>query len=119
MEHIEVRAGERVLIARRRFNSIPSVIEFTAEPLDPHNRVAGTVERVGSRWVLGRTTEQYPLETVNRVHKGYWDTFFDIYVTPAIDVLLELPRFSMRRGRLIAVALLVVAIAAVVVSFMR
>jgi hypothetical protein len=109
MREITIPAGQRTLVYRRRFSSIPQEIEFTS------SSAGGTVERVGSRWILGRTHREQPLAVANRVRKGYWDTFFEVFVTPAQPVVVTVPRPRMRGVLLIAaLVVLVVAIAVVI-----
>jgi len=105
---LTIPAGERTRIFRRRFSSLPQTIRFTAVPS------GGTVERVGSRWILGRTRQTSALLPDNEVSKGYWDTFFELYVIPDHDTLVTLARPRLARALLIAsLALVVVAAAAV------
>lgn len=112
MREIAIPAGQRTLVYRRRFSSIPQEIEFTS------SSAGGTVERVGSRWILGRTRSEQPLAAVNRVRKGYWDTFFEVFVTPTqhVEVLVQRPR--MRRFALVLALAVAVALVAVVVAML-
>ena len=111
-----IAAGQRVRIARRNFSSVSTIIEFGAEPIQPGDRVSGTVERLGSRWILGRTHTQTPLLGVNRVHKAFWDTLFDVYVTPDIDVEITTPRSSLRLPVVVIVLAVAVVLTAVAVA---
>jgi hypothetical protein len=115
MRQIIIAAGERTRVFRRSFSSLPQEIEFTAAPRNPGEPVSGTVERVGSRWVLGRTRGKQPLAPHNRVRKGYWDTFFEVFVTPMQPVILTVERPRLRRVLLIAALVVLVAAIAVVV----
>jgi hypothetical protein len=108
-----IDAGRRVRVARRRFNSVPSEFEFTVDPVRLGDRVSGTVERVGSRWILGRTVDRFPLEPVVRIHKGFWDTLFDVYVTPDVDVNVTAHRATLR-SRVLVIGLVAIVIAAAV-----
>jgi len=104
---LAISAGARTRLFRRRFSSLPQTIKFDAD------ESGGVVERVGSRWIMGRTRSTSPLQLHNEVHKGYWDTFFDIYVTPdrPVRVTIDRPRLA-RRLLITSLALVVVAIAA-------
>lgn len=107
---IQIPAGVRTLVFRRRFSSIPQTIRFESDP------AGGTIERVGSKWVLGRTRSTHSLQTSNEISKGYWDTFFEIYVTPDRTTQVTIDRPRMKPLLLIAsLVLVVVAVAAVVV----
>jgi hypothetical protein len=108
---IQIPGGVRTLVFRRRFSSIPQTIRFEADP------AGGTIERIGSKWVLGRTRSTQPLQTSNEISKGYWDTFFEIYVTPDRPVRLTIDRPRMARLLLIASLVLVVVAVAAVVMF--
>ena len=107
---IVIAPGVRTRIFRRRFSSLPQTIRFGAD------RPGGTVERVGSKWILGRTESTSPLQSHNEVRKGYWDTFFEIFVTPEHDTLVTIARPRLARGLLVAsLALVAIAVAAVFV----
>lgn len=78
--------------------------------------VSGAVERVGSRWIFGRTTSIAPLRGFNSVRKGFWDTLFEVYVTSDSPVAVTLTRPALRSRVLVgALALFVVAVAAATV----
>lgn len=111
---MEIPAGRRTRVFRRRFGSLPLTVDLEVESASG-KAVSGTVERVGSRWILGRTRSTRPLEKNVRLSKGYWDTFFDIYVTPdqGVAVIVSRPPMADRRWLLGAAALIVIATAAV------
>jgi hypothetical protein len=105
---ITISAGERTRIFRRRFSSLPQTVQFDAVP------AGGKVERIGWRWILGRNRSATPLESRNVVTKGYWDTFFEIYVTPEHDTVVTIARPRLARRLLIGtLAIAVIAAAAV------
>lgn len=106
---ITIAAGERTRVFRRRFSSLPEEIEFTS------SSAGGTVERVGSRWILGRTHSEQPLAGTNRVQKGYWDTIFEVFVTPAQPVVVTVHRPKLRWFVPILALAVGVAVIAVVV----
>jgi hypothetical protein len=108
-----VAAGERSLIVRRRFSSIPLVFNIDIASVDG-TPPTGTVERVGSRWIFGRTRMLVPLGARNRVEKGFWDTFFDVYVIPdrPVQVTMGRTRTSNRFNLgVLAAIVLVIALA--------
>lgn len=115
MRQITIPAGQRTVVYRRRFSSIPQEVSFSASG----SSVTGTVERVGSRWILGRTNESFPLGTHNTVRKGYWDTFFEVFVTPDREVTVTVPRARMMRRLLITALALSVILIAVVFTLTR
>jgi hypothetical protein len=116
MRRISIPAGQCTLVFRRRFSSLPQEIEFTAES---DGVVSGKVERVGSRWILGRTQQTFALAAHNIVHKGYWDTFFEVFVTPDPAVTISIARPHLVRRLLITTLVLAVIVTAVVFALTR
>ncbi len=95
------------------------MFEFSAAAVSG-GAVTGTIERVGSRWILGRTHSSSPLLAQNEVRKGYWDTFFEVFVTANIPVTVVVPRARLSHRMLIGVlAVAVIAAAAAVAYFAR
>jgi hypothetical protein len=86
VREILVKAGVRTPIVARRFSSIPATISFEASPVDGDDRADGTVEVVGSNWVFPKPPVSADLARHNTVHKGFWDTFYRVYVTADRDV---------------------------------
>jgi hypothetical protein len=113
---ITIDAGQRVRVIRRRFNSVPSLFEFAVDAARPGETVSGIVERVGSRWILSRTRDTLPLEPVVGIHKGFWDTLFDVYVTPNVDVVVTAPHASLRSRVLVIGVVAIVMIAVVMIA---
>lgn len=114
MRRISIPAEQRTLVFRRRYSSLPQEIEFTAE--SDGGPVSGKVERIGSRWILGRTQQTFALAAHNVVDKGYWDTFFEVFVTPDRAVTVTVPRARMVRRVLIGSLVLAVILIAVVLA---
>ena len=115
MRQVLAPAGVATRVFRRRFSSVPLDVEFEVAAA-PGGTVAGRVMRVGSRWVLGRVRSTAPLLESNRVRKGFWDTWFDVYVLPEMPVTVTVRRPAMRSRIVVgALALLVVAAAATTV----
>ncbi len=108
---ITLEPGVRTLVFRRRFSSLPQVFEFSAAAVNGGS-VAGTIERVGSRWILGRTHSSSPLLVQNEVRKGYWDTFFEVFVTAAVPVQVVVPRARLSHRVLIGALVVAVIVAA-------
>ena len=105
--------GERSLVVSRRFSSIPLVFDIEVATLDG-SPPTGTLERVGSRWIFGRTRRLVPLGARNLVVKGFWDTFFDVYVIPdrPVQVTMGRTRTSNRFNLgVLAAIVLVIALA--------
>ena len=69
MRGITAPAGERTLVFRRRFSSLPLEVEFESAT-EAGGPPSGTVERVGSRWILGRTTSTIPLSSIKPAAQG-------------------------------------------------
>jgi len=106
-------AGTRTRVFSRRFSGIPQAFGFDAVGVDGA-APAGTVERVGSRWVFGRTREVLPLRERNTLRKGYWDAFFDVYVTPEAPVRITMTRTPTHRRLIWTLAAVVVIAAAAI-----
>ncbi|HSG80062.1 MAG TPA: hypothetical protein VLD62_10815 [Acidimicrobiia bacterium] len=98
MRPIEVRAGDRVRVLRRISSSLSGTFTFDVEPLDGAE-VSGIVEVAGSRWIFPKEAEILDLQPTVTVHKGFWDTFYAVYVTPDADVRVGLRRGPRRRRR--------------------
>lgn len=81
MREILARARERTPVVTRRFSSIPGTISFEAVPVDGSDHADGTVEVIGSNWVFSKPPAVAPLLRHNTVHKGFWDTFYSVFVT--------------------------------------
>lgn len=106
---------------RRRFSSIRGVFEFEVTPREGGHPISGTVERIGSRWVFGRTTGTQALAPRFTVDKGFWDTFFDVYVTPDTPATIRLTRSrgGNRAAWLLGVLVVVSAAAVLIVALAR
>jgi len=112
-----VAAGERSLVVRRRFSSVPLVFDIDVAAVDG-TPPTGTLERSGSRWIFGRTKALVPLGARNRVVKGFWDTFFDVYVTPDRAVTVTMARKRTAHRLTIGLIAAVVLIAALAVYYL-
>ena len=114
MKEIQIAAGSRTRIVRRQFSSLETAYSFDAVPTIQGDRLAGMVEIAGSNWIFPKQIQRVPLQPSNSVTAGAWDTFFSVYVTPEVDVVISLPAKSFG-GLLwivgVAVAALVVAVA--------
>jgi hypothetical protein len=101
-------AGERTLIVRRRFSSIPLVFDINVTSAEG-GLPTGSLEKVGSRWIFGRTRELIPLAARHRIAKGFWDTLFDVYLIPdravAVTVARKRTAHRLNLGRLAAIVL--------------
>lgn len=51
----------------------------------------GQVEIRGSHWIFPKPPWQQPLQAMNSVEAGFWDTFFAIAVTADTDLAITLP----------------------------
>ena len=88
MRQIDLKAGERTKILAILFNSIPQTIQFRAVTKSGASPT-GTIGVLGSRWIFKRKERTQPLQSLNEVHKGFWDTLFTIYVTANEDCRIE------------------------------
>ena len=93
MKTIDLRAGERVRVLHRFSSSIPQTFTFGVEPLEG-TMVSGTVEVCGSRWLRRTDPVVLPLAATVVVNKGFWDTIWEVFVTPDQDV-----QVTVHRGR--------------------
>ena len=87
---INLKAGEKAVIYRRNFSSVPMQIHFEAIAAngDPPE---GKVKIRGSNWIFPKSPSQQPLQRANVVSAGFWDTFFAIAVTADTDLMITLP----------------------------
>ena len=113
MREVAIRKGERVRVIHLLFDAIPQIVRFTAEPADGQGTAGGTVEVAGSKWLFSKPVVTRPLEARNAIEKGFWDTFYSIYVTPDRDVTI---RFESRHFHIkyLLWALMVVVILAAI-----
>jgi hypothetical protein len=95
MAEYTVPAGQRTRVFRRFSSSLIQSITIDAEPAQGHGIVSGTLEVRGSRWLFTKPPETYDQLHTQTVAKGYWDTRYEIYVTPRTDM-----RISGHRPRL-------------------
>ncbi|MEM6716406.1 MAG: hypothetical protein AAF827_16370 [Cyanobacteria bacterium P01_D01_bin.6] len=87
---ISLRVGEKVVIYRRNFSSVPMQIHFEAIAANG-GLPEGKVEICGSHWIFPKSPSQQPLQAMNSVSAGFWDTFFAIAVTADTDLTITLP----------------------------
>lgn len=114
MKEIQIAAGCRTRIIQRRFSSLAMTYSFNAAPTAQDGDVAGVVEVKGSDWIFPKPGKQVPLQQVNTVKAGMWDTFFSVYVTPESDVYISLPSRSLgRRGLWLVGAVMAVVLIAI------
>jgi hypothetical protein len=86
-KQIHLQAGETTVIYRRNFSSVPALIHFEAIAANG-NPPQGTVEIRGSQWIFPKPPQQQPLQAMNTVEAGFWDTFFAIAVTADTDLTI-------------------------------
>ena len=96
MSEIVVRAGERRRIIRRFSSSLSQSFPVHAEPLTAGDRISGTVEVCGSRWLFARDPLVLDLEPDMTVEKGFWDTRYSVFVTPDVDLRVTVGRPRLR-----------------------
>ncbi len=111
---IRVSAGERAVVQRRRFSSMPTDYEITVEPAVPGETLAGTLEVSASAWIFPEPVKIVPLQGRHRLSAGMFNTFYSIAVHPGVEVIVtrtngrlsgDTPLF--RIGYLIALLLLI------------
>jgi hypothetical protein len=115
LPEILARSGERTRVIARSFSSVPATISFEAVPLDGGERVGGRVEVIGSRWVFPKQPVVTGLTRHNTVTKGYWDTFYRVFVTADRDVRVVVRRAARSLLPWLLAGLVAVSAAAVVV----
>ena len=113
MKEIQIAAGCKTRIIRRRFSSLAMTYTFDAFPTRQDNYLTGIVEIKGSDWIFPKPAKKIPLQSSNTVMAGVWDTFFSVYVIPEVDVVITMPSKSF--GGLLWVIGMVVIV--VVVAF--
>lgn len=109
---ITIPVGQRTRIIHRTFSSIPATICFDARGVADGDLPAGTLEIQGSNWVFPKDAVFTPLQTANCVEKGYWDTFYSVYVIAETDLVVTVDRSPGGAGLWLVLA--VVALAAAV-----
>ena len=117
MKSIEIKAGQRTRIISKFSGSIPTDFKFSAAATNGSSTVSGRVEVKGSNWIFPKPAISQPLSQDNLVRKGAWDSFFNVYITPDVDVRIEVPKSSMILHWIIIVLAISVVFAAVAVSF--
>ncbi|WP_204140993.1 hypothetical protein [Halomicronema sp. CCY15110] len=114
VKQIHLKAGETTVVYRRNFSSVPMQIHFEAIAANGHPP-QGTVEIRGSQWIFPKSPVQQPLQAMNTVEAGFWDTFFAIAVTADTD--LTITRANRQSGgRFLWILGLVVGISAIAVA---
>lgn len=94
MKEIQIAAGRKTRIIRRRFSSLAMTYTFDAFPMRQDTYLTGTVEIKGSDWIFPKPAKRMPLQSSNTVMAGVWDTFFSVYVIPEVDVVITMPSKS-------------------------
>lgn len=110
---ISLKSGETVKLFTRRFSSMPIQYRFQAQAVGTDSP-KGTVDIVGRQLVFRKPDVTLPLEEMNSVEAGYWDTFLTIYVTAETDLEIIYKQTGLRyTGWMIGLVavILVVAIA--------
>ena len=113
---IRLKAEETAIIYRRNFSSVPMDIRFEAVSLDG-GTPSGTVTIRGSDWVFPKSAITQPLSPQNRVHAGFWDTFFSIEVTAHGDIDIISPGQRVELNRWLIWAIVGIVIVAVLIAF--
>ncbi len=111
---LSVKAGQRLKVFSRKFSSVPMTYEFDAEPAGTE-KVSGIVEVEITQTLFRKKQLKLPLQEHNVIKASMWDTFMDVYVTPDVDVQVEVPKRSMSaKPVIIGLILVVLALASVV-----
>lgn len=105
--------GARTRILHIFSDSIPQSVRFTAEPV-PGGALEGVVEVERTAFLLRRKVERAPLASRNTFDKGFLDTNYAVYVTPAQDtkVTFETRHFRSRMLILVLGAVVVLGVVA-------
>ena len=119
MRQIEAKAGQRVVVIRRAFSSVPMQYRFEARAARPGQAISGTVEVRKSRWILPGAPSTQPLQATNVVSAGFWNTFMSVDVIPAVESVITTDGTNLRHGTVILViaVMIVAAAAAIMVMF--
>ncbi len=84
-----IAAGERTRIIHRWSNTIPTQFLVTVTPTSA-TTVVGKLEIEKSAVIIDKKAETYALENTMTLKVGYWDAFYSAYITPEVEVTLEL-----------------------------
>ena len=113
MREIIIKKGERRRILHLVFDSIPQLVTLKAEPMAPATPLGGTVEVVHSQWLFAKAPASQNLAPDNALQKGFWDSFFSIFVTPDQDTRITFQsRHFIVKYLIYAFAILIVLAAA-------
>ena len=118
-KQIHLKAGKTTVIYRRNFSSVPAQLHFEAIAANGHPP-EGTIEIRGSQWIFPKSPQQQPLQVMNIVEAGFWDTFFAIVVTADTDLTITCSNRQAGGGWLwifgLVLGISVVAVAMVLVT---
>ncbi len=110
MKTIAIKAGERIKIISVISNSVPADYSISAKCEKEEDTLSGKVEIRGSQWLFPQPPIFNDLKENQLVHKGAWDSLFNVYVTPDVDVTISLPGFQPRKKWLYFLLLAISAI---------
>ena len=113
---IAIAAQERTRIIHRMSNTIPAQFQLTFRPTTA-TAVIGKLEIEKSAVIIDKKRETHPLENIMTLKVGYWDAFYSAYVTPEVDVTLELSSLGGLPKWVMLVGLIVILVSSALVVF--
>ncbi len=90
---ISCAAGEWTPIFRHRFVQMPYAwtVTFVAADGGPlTGAVAGEVKETRSSWIIPNSPTLLPLAATMYFRRGWWNTFYSVYVKPTHDVIAQI-----------------------------
>lgn len=117
MREFIIGKGETKCLLKRQSSSIPETIEFEATPLHANETVAGQVEIRSAAIIVPLAPRHQPLVAMNAVQKKGTDTWFSIWVTPEVDVRVQMLGSANMKffWILIAIAMVVILLGGVLI----
>ncbi len=114
---LHLKAGERKRIIHRFSNNIPVRFSLKFRPTG-NTALQGTLEVHRSALLLDNKLENYPLEEQMVLETAYWDAFYSVFVTPEVDMSLELSSAGAKWLKwLTLIAVLVAVLASLIIFF--
>ncbi|MAS97022.1 MAG: hypothetical protein CMO55_27845 [Verrucomicrobiales bacterium] len=115
MKEVELKAGEKRIVVKRQFSSVPMEYHFQARPADPSLPLKGQVSIDRNKIFSHPPVENIALREQNSISAGFWDTFVTVTVQAEEDLIVSSKRIPGKSILpILLIALLVTAIAAAI-----
>ena len=118
-KHFNLKAGERTRVIQRFSNSIPATFLLRAKTLDESQTLSGLIEIETSALLFDKKTSQLTLKAEQSLNKGYWDSFYSVFITPDYDIELSLSGAPLRAIHPLFIITLIIVIIALGLFLIR